>query len=215
MACRSVRLPAVPTSSSEVEPAPERKLRQVDREHRRGGRDRNEEQRIGPQRQQHACCHEAGDRDRRDPAMDVVRVLRPDAEELLNRVRGDADPRDGNRFEDVGGLRQVAAAQDLARDEVAGEVHDGDCKDAPGAEPVPVEGEERRRCRHDEQEAEVDGDDGPEAEQARGRRSLRLQLGELVPEVVDLVWIVTVRGEPALELARRQVEVRRAAVACR
>ena len=100
-------------------------------------------------------------------------------------------------------------------DEVAGEVDDGEREHARRAEAVPVDGEERDRRGHDEQEPEVDGDHGPEAEQALRRprlrrfcrRSLRLHGRELVPEVVDLIRVVPVCGEPPLELLRRDVDV--------
>ena len=134
------------------------------------GRHRHEEERVGAERQQQQRGHEADDRDRGQTDVNTAEsacTIGPDAGELLDRVRGEADPADCDRLEHVGGLRQVAATQDLARDEVPGEVGDGEREHAPCAEAVPVDGEERHRRGDDEEEAEVDGDDGTEAEQAR------------------------------------------------
>jgi len=61
-------------------------------------------------------------------------------------------------------LRQEPAAQDLARHERSGQEDDAERQNAPAAEVVPVDREQRHRRRDDEEEPEVDGDDRTEAE---------------------------------------------------
>ena len=69
-------------------------------------------------------------------APEVASAFGPDSGELQDGIGGETDPSDGHRFEHVGRLLQVAAAQDLARDEVPGQKDDGEREHTPGAELV-------------------------------------------------------------------------------
>ena len=206
------------TSAQIVDSAAEHDLRQVDGQQSGRGGHRHEEERVGTEREQQERSGQPDDCDRRQPDMNAAEVactFGPDVDQVENRVRREADPTDRHGLEHVGGLGQVTAAEDLTRAQRAGQVDECERENACRAQAVPVDDEERHRRGHDEQEAEVDGDDRAEAELSLRRACLlrlcacsrRLQGCELVPEAVDLGVVVPVRCKPVLELVQRDVDV--------
>ena len=148
---------------------------------------------------------------------DVAHPAGPDPCEPRHRVRDETDPAHCNRFEHVGRLVQEPAAQALARHERSRQEEDAEYEDAPGAEIVPVDREERHRRGDDKEEPEVHGDDGTQAEHPAGRRldlglGLELGSGELLPQAVDLGRPMPVCCQPAFELVGGDCDVRAARV---
>ena len=107
------RKPPICARAEVVDAVPEDELGEVDGQHAGCGGHRDEEQRVGAEGKEDARRDERDQGDRRQTDVDpseVARTVGPDAGELQDRVRREADPTHRDGLEDVRGLNELTAA---------------------------------------------------------------------------------------------------------